>query len=221
MALTSHEIQKIEHYLNSKNLTHLDLRVEVVDHMTESIDEAMQSQKVDFETAFRNEIRKWHTDLGEYSSYWLGMLWVGPRIVIKKCVKRIKVIYLKTLLFAFAITGLFFLAADMIAIEMLRALEVLVGSLYLLLFAMLLFFKYRIKATGFQTSFSFLFNINAIAFSFMFVLYNPLWTVFMSLLQDGALNLVSVWMHAFTLAFSFFFLEFYNAHMATNKQVLI
>lgn len=221
MGLTKDEIQAIERYLDSKNLTHIDLRVEVVDHMSESIDEAMQSQKVDFDTAFQNEIRKWHADLGEYSSYWLGLLWVGPKIVINKCVKRIKVIYLKALLLAFAITGLFFLAADMIAIEMLRALEVLVGSLYLLFFAMLLFFKYRIKATGFQTSFSFLFKINAIAFSFMFVLYNPLWTVFMSLLKDGALNLVSVWMHAFTLAFSFFFLEFYNAHMATNKQVLI
>ncbi|MBQ4913442.1 hypothetical protein J8L85_03275 [Maribacter sp. MMG018] len=221
MELTHDEIKAIERYLDSKNLTHVDLRVEVVDHISESIGEAMQSQKVDFDTAFQNEISKWHTDLGEYSSYWLGLLWVGPRIVINKCVKRVKVIYLKTVLFAFAITGLFFLATDVIAIEALRALEVFVGSLYLLLFAVLLFFKYRIKGTGFQTSFSFLFNINAIAFSFMFVLYNPFWTVFMSLLQDSALNLVSVWMHAFTLAFSFFFLEFYNSHMATNKQVLI
>ena len=82
-------------------------------------------------------------------------------------------------------------------------------------------YDYRIKTTDYQTTFSFLFKINAIGVGFVYVLYNPLWTNFMSIYDDGSLMYISIGLHAFAISFFFYFSSLYNSHMSFNNQKVL
>jgi hypothetical protein len=73
------------------------------------------------------------------------------------------------------------------------------------------------KRTGYQTSYSFLFNINAITFCLLLVLYNPILSDVLSLEKEGSIAYVSLFTHAFTLVFSWFFVQFYKSHRKIQK----
>jgi hypothetical protein len=219
MRLDQEQKQAISDYINRMELTHLDLRDEVSDHMMSAIENKITSG-ISFDVAFGEEVQKWKKDLSSYSSFWLGLLWSGPRIVIEKCVKQTKTIYLKSALVGIFSFGFFYVFNRWLSLELLESINMMIGVIYLLIFASLLFLKFQMRRTGYQTSFSFLFNINAISFSFLFILYNPVFTDIFGLVIKGSVNYVSIFMHAFTLAFSFFFFRFYTAHMLIQKTRL-
>jgi len=93
MGLTFEQLKRIEKYLDFKELNQIDLREEVLDHMANSIEVALEKGS-SFSDAFNLEIKKWNKDLELYSSFWLGIAWVGPKIMIKKCIRLVKKIYL-------------------------------------------------------------------------------------------------------------------------------
>ncbi|MCL7752380.1 hypothetical protein [Polaribacter sp. Z022] len=88
MELTKEQIQKVEHYLNVKDITFIDVRLEVLDHIISDIEEKMQTEKLDFETAFNNVTVKWNKHLKHSSSYMFGVMFSVPKIVLEKAKKR-------------------------------------------------------------------------------------------------------------------------------------
>lgn len=219
MRLDAEQKQAISQHLDRMELIHLDLRDEVTDHMMSAIEKKM-TNGLSFDVAFREEVQKWKKDLSSHASYWLGLLWAGPRIVIEKCVEQTKMIYLKSALAGIFGLGFFYIFNRWLSLELLESIKVMIGAMYLLIFASLLFLKFQMRRTGYQTSFSFLFKINAIGFSFLFILYNPLFTDIFSLVIKGTANYVSLFIHVFAMAFSFFFFRFYTAHMLIQKTRL-
>ncbi|WP_396636192.1 hypothetical protein [Maribacter sp. R77961] len=215
--LTTDQLSDIKGYLDAKELFHLDLRNEIIDHISEGISAGMMHQQLSFEDAFTIEKQKWHDDLQSHSSYWLGLLWMGPKIVIQKCVKHTKILYLKAALPALAALLFFYSTENLWKEQILIILNSLVGIVYIGLFLLLLILKYKIKQTGYQTSFSFLYKINAISFSFLLVLYNPILSNIFSFIKEGSISYVALFIHAFTHAFSWFFVQFYKAHSQIQK----
>ena len=218
MELTTSEIGEIEYFLTTKGLVHIDIRLEILDHMCENITRAMATEGIDFEDAFQNEIANWKYDLSEHSSFWLGKVWIGPRIVINQAVKKMKRVYLRALFPMLILSAIFFIFRDFIEPDFIVSLQNSIGILYLLVFGMLLFFHFKIKSTRYKTTYSFLFRINAIGLGFVYLLYNPLWTEVMKIVPDGSLD--NLFLHLYFLSFSFCFYEFYKGHIDSKKLTI-
>jgi len=212
MKLTQDQLASIEGFLNRMELNQVDLRNEVLDHISAGISDGMFSQQLTFEEAFAREKEKWHNDLQSHSSYWLGLLWMGPKIVIQKCVKHTKIMYLKAALPAILALLFFYSTENFWSEQVLMILNSFVGIVYICLFLLLLFLNYKMKRTGYQTSYRFLFKINAISFCLLLILYNPIISDILSLEKEGSIAYISLFVHAFTLAFSWFFVQFYKSH---------
>lgn len=218
MKLNQDQLANIEGFLNQMELTQIDLRNEVLDHMSAGISEGMFSQQLTFEEAFAIEKQKWRDDLQSHSSYWLGLMWMAPKIMIQKCVKQSKIIYLKAAIPALAALLLFYSTENFWSEQMLMRVNSLIGVVYICLFLLLLTLKYKMKHTGYQTSYSFLFKINAITFCLLLVLYNPIISDILSLEKEGSIAYLSLFAHAFTLTFSWFFVQFYKSHRKIQKM---
>lgn len=215
--LNTYQLSRVENYLDTKELFHVDLRNEIIDHISEGISENMFCQQLCFEDAFSIETQKWSNDLQSHSSYWLGIIWMGPKIVIQKCVKHSKTLYLRATLVALATLLFFYITEHLWSEQMLIHVNSLIGIVYIGLFLLLLFLNYKIERTAYKTSYSFLFKINAISFGLLLVLYNPIISDILSLEKEGSVNYLSLFAHAFSLAFSWFFFQFYKAHSQIQK----
>lgn len=219
MKLSSTQLEQINRYLDKMELVHLDLRNEVVDHMATTIEKSML-KGISFDDAFKETSKNWYPELKSHQSYWLGLLWIGPKLLIDKVVVKTKEIYLKSTLMTLVFLGLFFVLKNYISSDILNVLDAVIGTSYLVLFAILIFFNYKIKATRYKTSFSFLFKIHAIGFSFILVLYNPFFTNILSVNKDNSLNLIAITMHVFVIVFCYSFLGFYKSHKHNSGFIL-
>ncbi|ARV15920.1 hypothetical protein [Polaribacter sp. SA4-12] len=84
MELTEQQLQRVEHYLNVKHITYIDLRMEVLDHIVSDIETKMTKENLDFETVFYNVTDKWNPQLKESSSWLFGIAFSAPKLVMKK-----------------------------------------------------------------------------------------------------------------------------------------
>lgn len=219
MKLSSIQLEQINRYLDKMELVHLDLRNEVVDHMATSIEKSML-KGISFDDAFEETSKNWHPELKSHQSFWLGLLWIGPKLLIDKVVAKTKEMYMHAALITLVFLALFFVLKNDISLSVLNIIDPIIGIVYLVLFVILMFLSYKIKATRYKTSFSFLFKIHAIGFSFILVLYNPIITNFFSVNKDNSLNLVAVAVHVFAMAFCYSFLGFYKNHKSNNDFIL-
>ncbi|MGJ8760167.1 MAG: hypothetical protein ACSHXA_06455 [Polaribacter sp.] len=84
MELTTQQLQRVEHYLDKKNITYIDVRFEVLDHIVSDIETKMEDKKLDFETVFYTVMDKWNIHLKQTSSWLYGIAYSAPKIVMKK-----------------------------------------------------------------------------------------------------------------------------------------
>ena len=87
MELTTQQLQRVEHYLDKKNITYIDVRFEVLDHIVSDIETKMTKENLDFETVFYNVTEKWNTQLKETTSMFFGLGFSAPKLVIQKAKK--------------------------------------------------------------------------------------------------------------------------------------
>ncbi|PQJ68903.1 hypothetical protein [Polaribacter butkevichii] len=90
MELNKEQLQRVEHYLNLKNITYIDVRLEVLDHIVSDIETKMTEENLDFETVFYNVTNKWNTQLKETSSWLFGVGFSAPKIILEKAKKSFK-----------------------------------------------------------------------------------------------------------------------------------
>lgn len=98
MELTKEQLQRVEHYLNVKDITYIDLRMEVLDHIVSDIETKLTKKNLDFETVFYNVKDKWNPQLKETTSMFFGIGFSAPKLIIQKAKK----VYWKQYLFLLA-----------------------------------------------------------------------------------------------------------------------
>ena len=94
MELTAQQLQRVEHYLNVKEITYIDIRTEVFDHIVSDIETKMEDKKLDFKTVFYNVTDKWNIHLKQESSFYFGSMFSVPKIVLEKAKKSFKKYYI-------------------------------------------------------------------------------------------------------------------------------
>ena len=94
MELTEQQLQRVEHYLNVKHITYIDLRMEVLDHIVSDIETKMIKENLDFETVFYKVTDKWNPQLKETSSWLFGIAYSAPKLVMKKAKTSYKKLFL-------------------------------------------------------------------------------------------------------------------------------
>jgi hypothetical protein len=87
MELSKEQIQQVENYLNSKNITYIDLRTEVLDHIVSEIEDKIIENEVTFHHAFAIAKQNWNPKLEEATSMFFGVGFSAPKIVIQKAKK--------------------------------------------------------------------------------------------------------------------------------------
>jgi hypothetical protein len=222
MKINEQQLLQIEKYLDLKELVQIDLRNEVLDHMAANIEKNMEDGIVNFKEAFYSEKELWNNDLQNSSNFWLGWYWVGPKILIQKCVKEIKKMYLSSTL---AIAGFFLLISffsKAFQIELFsNQINISLGVLYLLIFIFVLVGFYKMKVSKIETTYRYLFKINAIGFCFMYLVFNPLWSESLSNSLFNGNSLFAIILHGFLLMFGSHFMTLYQKHTKVQKRVLV
>ncbi|NND80242.1 MAG: hypothetical protein HKN53_10100 [Maribacter sp.] len=221
MNLTTEQIQQIKTYLDFKELNQLDLRNEVLDHMANGIEKSIKKEGLTFKEAFNQEIKKWNPELGEYSSFWTGWTWTGPKLMITKAVKETKKFYLKSFMATVIISLIIHMMyISLIGIDYLSILNGFVGVVYIAILFLTFLFFWRIKASKYQSTYSYLYKIYAIGFAFMYLAFNPLLLDSSMILGKEEVYNLTLFLHSFLLSFAYTFWDLYKSHIDSKKLVL-
>ncbi|MBC6997526.1 hypothetical protein [Cytophaga sp. FL35] len=177
MKLSESQIQRIENYLDRKELFQLDVRGEVLDHIIAGIEKAIQEEEIDFESAFAIEKGKWHRDLSGYSSSWIGWVWNGPKIVIKKCESWIKKTYLISFICVLCIGLPIYFWIDGLTEAIVRVINMVIGIGYYGFILWCIWAYYRMKKGAFKTTYLYLFGVQSVGALFLYLMFNPLFSL--------------------------------------------
>ena len=82
------------------------------------------------------------------------------------------------------------------------------------------FFYFKMKNTKMQSSYLFLFKINAVGATFSYLLYNPLFSDIMILNPNKNLSWIVLAFHVCFLVFGSLFFVLFKGHMKTRKLQL-
>lgn len=221
MRLNKKQLLHIERYLDFKELIQIDLRTEVLDHIALNIETALNNDNVTFKDAFNSAIKIWDAELESSSSFWLGWYWVGPKLLMNKCVKEVKKMYFWSIFLTCVFLCFLFLLNKVVRVEVLsNEINIGLGVTYLLIFMFTVIGFFKMKVSGVETTFRYLYKLNAIGFCFMYLAFNPL---FSNGLRNALFNgdtMFTTLLHSILLIFGFNFLTLYNKHFSTKKLVL-
>ncbi|NAS31654.1 hypothetical protein GTQ40_11775 [Flavobacteriaceae bacterium R38] len=171
--LNKEELLRIEEYLDSKKLVQVDLRGEVLDHIAAGIENNLEKGKP-FEAAFILEKQKWSEELRGYSSIWIGLIWNGPKIMMKTCEKHIKKMYFNVLWKS--AVGVIFLLLITNIFNMKNHQDVfirLLDGFYFVVAGILLLSLFQITKTKNESTYRYLYKKNALAMVFSLILFSP------------------------------------------------
>jgi len=218
MNLTQEEILHIELYIESKNLKHIDLKQEVLDHMANGIEDKMKIDKVSFVDAFEIVRKEWNSELQSHTSLWLGLLHPGPKIMIKKSTKLLKQIYARTLLYSGLITFLLYVLNSFYAIVTYEEyFAKTIGIFYLALFGLIIFFSIKMRFSRISSTHRSLFKMNVIGMSFAYIYLNPL-LHFNGFIRNGKVLYFNLFLFIFIGVYFYSALKLYREHSKIVKQ---
>ncbi|MDN3618355.1 hypothetical protein QWY81_02660 [Polaribacter undariae] len=214
MELTKEEIQKVEHYLNIKHITYIDLRVEVLDHIVSEIEDAMRKEKITFHYAFATAKQKWNPQLKETTSMFFGLGFSAPKIVIQKAKK----VYWKQYVFLLAsyfipfllLTHFNFTIENPTEYSFFTLFKGVVIFSFLAFIYMLVFRNYKI-----ETTYGFILKAQSLgAFTGLIVL-----AVFFTRLKE--LNGINIGMLCSYIYMTISYFHFYKKHQEAIKKYKI
>lgn len=90
MELTKEQLQIVEKYLNAKGIEYLDIRLEILDHIISDIETIMKNESLAFELVFASVKNKWNSHFKDDTSFYFGITYSAPKIVIEKAKKIYK-----------------------------------------------------------------------------------------------------------------------------------
>jgi hypothetical protein len=213
MEITKQQLQRVAHYLNVKDIIYIDLRMEVFDHIVSDIEAKMMAEKLDFETAFYKVTDTWNKHLIKESSFYFGLTYSLPKIVLDKAKK----VYKKWFFLSVLVYLIPYILLDHLkitfsqnAIDDLNVFLQILTVCTLMVFFRLLIIKYKEKN---KTSFSFI--LKTLSWNF-FIGFIVLFYLNFSA-QDDLQRLAISFLAAFIfMTYSYF--HFYKKHLEAVKK---
>ena len=215
--MTAEQIKTINNYLERVGLVHQDVKLEVFDHMISGIEDKMRNRKISFKNAFEEEKMNWKDDLKLSHSYWIGLAWTAPKLVISKTVKAIKKAYLLSLLYCIPVVLFFFILNTKGS----QLLEIVIGIIEFSILFGLVFYHFQILKTKQKSSFQFLFKINCVGMAFAYLLYNPLVSNIIGIFKGEQLSYVGLIFHSYAIEFLRLLFQFALNHLRTVEKLRV
>jgi len=98
MELSNEQTDRIRNYLRAKKGNYLDLEIEVLDHIVSNIEILIKERELPFETAFTMVTKKWNRHFRKTSSFYFGITYTAPKMVIDKAKENFKKHYFMMLI---------------------------------------------------------------------------------------------------------------------------
>ncbi|NNJ88190.1 MAG: hypothetical protein HKP53_02200 [Eudoraea sp.] len=199
-------------------LTQIDLRHEVIDHMSLNIEKQL-GNGLQFQEAFEIEMRKWAPELRSSFSLWLGIANVGPKIMIDKCARITKELYLKSGIAALLTTLIFYFLRPFWNND--TGIFIIKDGLGVLLLAGVLFLVYGFYQNyrlGLKSSYSFLFKLSSSGYFLFTVIMNPFAMATLYGTEHEAFNFTGLFFSLFALSFGYFTYELFQKHKLQAKR---
>jgi hypothetical protein len=157
MKLTTEQIATIEETLVLNGVVYDDIKLEVTDHIASEIEATMAEKDISFETAYKLAFENWEEQLRPCTSYWLRGNKAIPKIIVLKCVKMIKHVFLLSTIMGLLISILVTLLIQSTNNEeILFALNTVIKVVGLSGIILFLFVKYKFWKSKNKSTFSYL-----------------------------------------------------------------
>jgi hypothetical protein len=161
MKLTNQQIATIEETLVLNGVVYDDIKLELLDHIATEIEVAMDDKSVQFKDALKTAFANWKEQLRPCTSYWLRGNKAIPKIIILRCVKMIKHVFLLSTIMGLLISILVTLLIQSTNNEeILFTLNTVIKVVSLSGIILFLFVKYKFWKSKNRTTYSYLFNQN-------------------------------------------------------------
>lgn len=166
MELTKSQIQQIENYLTDINFDYQDLKPEIIDHMASEIEDSMQNDLIDFDTAFVLVRIKWNKSFRKVSGFYFGRFSSAPKIIIKKASKIYRPFYIGLLLSYFIPLLLFKNVLPDVSIAN-KPIATYLSFVALLSVVVSLFVLIKIRSSKINTIYKFIIKTNMVSAFFL------------------------------------------------------
>lgn len=174
MKLTAEQIKKIEETLVLNGIQYEDIKLELTDHIASEIEEKTSIQDLSFEVVFYEVFENWQNQMKPSSSFWVGLIYSSPRIVMDRWKSTTKLQQFKSLFIAIIPTlgliSIFKIYNNSVIIDN------VIRGLSLVFFSLIVYYRVRIWKSKRKTTFSLMFarNSNVIIFYMMLFAIAPL-----------------------------------------------
>ena len=219
MELTKDQTRKIERFLNNNNITYVDIRLETYDHIVTDIEEKIETQNMSFDNAFSTVTNSWKRHIKETSSFYFGMHYDAPKMVIEKAKKSFKKFYfLYMLAYFFPLVFIQYLKVPFVidAVNTIFPLIQIIGVCATFFFIFLMIKKWKSKE---KTTYSFILRTQTASLAFGLIITCKF--LFTDIIDDVSTN--AIWI-AFNFAFltsAYIYYTFYEKHIEALKSYKI
>lgn len=218
MELTKEQTQKVEIFLNNNNINYVDIRLEAYDHILTDIEEKVKNQNMSFDNAFTLVTNSWKRHTKETSSFYFGMYYAAPKMVIEKAKKSFKkfyFIYLSAYFFSLIFVQYLKVPIVIDAINMVFPFVQLLGVCATFFFIFLMIKKWKTKE---KSTYSFILKTQTASLVFGIII-----TCKFLFTENNEASTNAIWI-AFNFAFlisTYIYYTFYKKHIETLKTYKI
>lgn len=215
MKLTTEQIEKIEQNLILNGIQYEDIKLELTDHIASEIEEKISIQDFSFEVAFHEVFENWKYQMKPSTSFWVGLIYSSPKIVMDRWKSTTKVQQFKSLFIA--IIPALGLVSILKIYNNSVTIDNVIKGLSLVFFLLIIYYRVIIWKSKRKTTFSLMFarNSNLILFYMMLFVIAPLRMNEISFWRNCLSNFLVSW----SMVYLFFNLQLAYKHFQFIKKL--
>ncbi|CAN0570702.1 unnamed protein product [Ectocarpus sp. 12 AP-2014] len=217
MKLNEEQNREIEGYLETKGVYQIDLKYEILDHITSGVENSMENQGFNFQKSFELEQTKWQAELNSLKISKYNIDFKTPKIVLRRYWAVIREMYTKAFVMTLgAFMSIFiFVKSGMVPAE---SFNTVFGYFYLTAFIIIALSFLKMKSDDTNTVDKMIFKTTMGYFMAWLIVFNPLLTQMYWVFQAGEVMIVFLTIHSFLMCFSFNFMDLYKNHRKKMKM---
>ena len=160
MKLTEEQIKEVETYLTKKGVKYIDLRFEILDHISTDIENSMNKKQLDFNETFEKVKENWNEAFSYKWTYWLGISNGDSKLFIDYCLKIYKPLLFKIIVGIIAFLAIFFGTVMFFKIDLnehFLIIKPIFISILLSYPMILIYWRFKLKETNLESVYSYLY----------------------------------------------------------------